>query len=145
MLRQKDVDASWTKKNNETHYGYKNHVNADQFNNLVQSYAVTDIAVHDGQVFEALLDQAMDEEGNKRALDAHRAYRSQEKKEEGNRVWIRKNNAALCYLCIQPKQLAAICGRSSTGAACRKTLVFRQEKLAIKRNCTINVRQRSKI
>jgi len=32
MLRQKDVDARWTKKNNEKHYGYKNHVNADHGN-----------------------------------------------------------------------------------------------------------------
>ncbi len=36
--RQKDVDARWTKKNNETHYGYKNHINADEANKLVQSY-----------------------------------------------------------------------------------------------------------
>ncbi len=37
-LRQKDVDARWTKKNNENHYGYKNHINADQDHKLVQSY-----------------------------------------------------------------------------------------------------------
>ena len=82
MLRQKDLDARWTKKNNETHYGYKSHVNANQANKLVQSYAVTDAAVHDSQVFEALLDQSMDEEGNKRALYADSAYRSQEKEEQ---------------------------------------------------------------
>jgi IS5 family transposase len=27
--RQKDCDARWTKKNNETHYGYKNHAKVD--------------------------------------------------------------------------------------------------------------------
>jgi IS5 family transposase len=27
--RQKDVDTKWTKKNNETHYGYKNHAKVD--------------------------------------------------------------------------------------------------------------------
>ena len=26
---QKDVDARWTKKNDETHYGYKDHIKAD--------------------------------------------------------------------------------------------------------------------
>ena len=28
-LAQKDVDARWTKKNNATFYGYKNHVKVD--------------------------------------------------------------------------------------------------------------------
>ena len=79
MLRQKDMDARWTKKNEEKHYGYKNHVNADQAHKLVHSYAVTDAAVHDSQVFEALLDQTVDEDGHKRAIYADSAYRSQEK------------------------------------------------------------------
>ena len=79
MLRQKDVEARWTKKNAENHYGYKNHINADQGNKLVQSYQVTDAAVHDSQVFEELLDQTADGDGNKRTLYADSAYRSTEK------------------------------------------------------------------
>jgi IS5 family transposase len=79
--RQKDVDARWTKKNNETHYGYKNHINADEANKLVQSYAVSDAAVHDSQVFEVLLDQTIDAKGEKRAAYADSAYRSQEREE----------------------------------------------------------------
>ena len=73
------MDARWTQKNNENHYGYKNHINADQTNKLAQSYAVTDASVHDSQVFEPLLDQSEDEGGNKRAVYADSAYRSQEK------------------------------------------------------------------
>lgn len=80
--RQKDVDARWTKKNNETHYGYKNHINADEANKLVQDYAVTDAAVHDSQVFDELLDQAPNEDGSKRAVYADSAYRSQEHEEK---------------------------------------------------------------
>lgn len=38
--RQKDVDAHWTKKNNDTHYGYNNHINADEANKLVPDYTV---------------------------------------------------------------------------------------------------------
>lgn len=76
------MDARWTKKNNETHYGYKNHVNADEADKLVQDYAVTDAAVHDSQVFEPLLDQTSDEDGNKRAVYADSAYRSQEHEEK---------------------------------------------------------------
>jgi IS5 family transposase len=82
MLRQKDVDARWTKKNNENYYGYKNHINADQDHKLVQSYQVTDAAVHDSRVFGVLLDQAEDEDGKKRALYADSAYRSLEKEEK---------------------------------------------------------------
>jgi len=73
---QKDVDARWTKKNDQNYYGYKNHVNADQENKLIQSYAVTDAAVHDSQVFDELLDQSEDEQGNKRSIYADSAYRS---------------------------------------------------------------------
>ena len=82
MLRQKDVDARWAKKNEERHYGYKNHINADQCTKLVQSYRVTDAAVHDSQVFEELLDHTVDEDDNKRALYADSAYRSREKEEK---------------------------------------------------------------
>jgi len=78
-LRQKDVDARWTKKNNESHYGYKNHVNVDQANKLIQCFQVTNAAVHDSQAFDFLPDQAAQEDGGKRAVYADSAYRSQEK------------------------------------------------------------------
>jgi len=81
-LRQKDVDARWTKKNNESYYGYKNHVNVDQENKLVQAYEVTDASVHDSQVFDFLLDQDAQEDGSKRTVYADSAYRSQEKEEQ---------------------------------------------------------------
>lgn len=75
-LAQKDTDARWTKKNNTNYYGYKNHINADQEHKLIQSYSVTDAAVHDSQVFDELLDHTQDEDGNKRAVYADSAYRS---------------------------------------------------------------------
>ena len=78
-LSQKDLDARWTQKHHENHYGYKNHINADQDHKLVQSYAVTNASVHDSPVFEELLDQSEDEHGNKRAVYADSAYRSQQK------------------------------------------------------------------
>ncbi len=80
-LRQKDVDARWAKKNLETHYGYKNHINADCGHKRVQSYAVTAASVHDSQEFDELLDQSEreGEAGEKRAIYADSAYRSAEK------------------------------------------------------------------
>lgn len=56
MLRQKDLDARWTKKHGQSHYGYKNHVTIDRRHKLVRRYAVTDAARHDSQELEALLD-----------------------------------------------------------------------------------------
>ena len=80
--RQKEVDARWAKKGDETHYGFKNHVNVDDQHKLVQSYAVTDAAVHDSQVFDELLDHTVDDKGDKRPVYADSAYRSKEQEEK---------------------------------------------------------------
>jgi IS5 family transposase len=55
-LAQKDTDARWTKKNNVSFYGYKNHVKADTGTKLIKKYVVTDASVHDSQVIDELLD-----------------------------------------------------------------------------------------
>ena len=54
-LRQKDTDARWTKKGNELHYGYKNHVKADVESKLITGYTVTSANVHDSQVLDDLV------------------------------------------------------------------------------------------
>lgn len=54
--RQKDTDARWTKKNNETHYGYKDHVKVDKDSKLIIDYSVTDAAVHDSHEIVNLID-----------------------------------------------------------------------------------------
>jgi IS5 family transposase len=53
-LRQKDVDARWTKKNKQAYYGYKNHVKADRTSKIITDYVVTDASVHDSQALERL-------------------------------------------------------------------------------------------
>jgi IS5 family transposase len=68
-VRQKDTDARWTKKNNETYYGYKDHVKVDADSKLITDYAVTSAEVHDSQAIIALLDEA-----NDRKLYADSAY-----------------------------------------------------------------------
>lgn len=55
--RQKDVEAKWTKKNKETHYGYKNHAKVDNKYKFVDKYTITDASVHDSQVLDDLLDE----------------------------------------------------------------------------------------
>ena len=54
--RQKDTEARWTKKHGKSHFGYKNHVCVDRRHKLIRRYDVTDAAVHDSQVMEAVLD-----------------------------------------------------------------------------------------
>ena len=73
-LRQKDTDARWTKKNGVNHYGYKNHIGVDVEHKLIRTWAVTDAARHDSQLFEQLLD----EDNTCRAVWADSAYRSAE-------------------------------------------------------------------
>jgi IS5 family transposase len=54
--RQKDTDARWTKKNNEVHFGYKDHVKVDADSKIITDYAVTGANVHDSQKFTEFLD-----------------------------------------------------------------------------------------
>jgi IS5 family transposase len=76
--RQKDTDARWTQKHDETYCGYKNHINADAANKLIQDYAITPAHGHDSQVLDDLLDVATtDDQGRKRPVSADSAYRSE--------------------------------------------------------------------
>lgn len=56
--RQKDCDARWTKKNNEAHYGYKNHAKVDAKSKLIDKHRTTSANVHDSQVFKDLVDRS---------------------------------------------------------------------------------------
>ena len=53
--RQKDVDARWTSKNGQRHYGYKNHVKVDSRSKLIEDFTVTAASVHDSQALEELI------------------------------------------------------------------------------------------
>jgi transposase, IS5 family len=72
-LAQKDVDARWAKKGDETHYGYKDHVLCDRKSKLITAYEVTDASVHDSVPLDDLLAHAS-VAGQK--LYADSAYRS---------------------------------------------------------------------
>ena len=55
--RQKDVDARWTMKNGQRHYGYKNHVKVDSRSKLIEDFTVTPASVHDSNALEELIAQ----------------------------------------------------------------------------------------
>lgn len=55
-LSQKDTDAKWTKKNNQTFFGYKNHIKTDDKSKIICKYKATSAEVHDSQVTKDLLE-----------------------------------------------------------------------------------------
>jgi transposase, IS5 family len=77
-LSQKDVDARWTKKNNELHYGYKNHIKVDLKSKIIDNYVVTEASVHDSQEIKNIIG----EEDSQQPLYADSAYSGQEIKNE---------------------------------------------------------------
>jgi transposase, IS5 family len=56
--RQKDVDARWTEKNKQNHFGYKNHVSVDKKRKFIIDYGVTSAEVHDSQPMFDILGKA---------------------------------------------------------------------------------------
>lgn len=71
---QRDDDAAWTKKNDVSFYGYKNHAAVDATHKLIRSFDVTDASVHDSRCSEFLIDTP-----NENAdVYADSAYRSQD-------------------------------------------------------------------
>jgi IS5 family transposase len=68
---QKDVDARWTKKNDEKHFGYKNHVSMDEESKLIDRYDTTSAEVHDSNKFTEFLENCDIERAH-----ADSAYRS---------------------------------------------------------------------
>jgi IS5 family transposase len=54
-LAQKDMDARWTKKNQQTFYGYKDHVKVGAKTKLIEDYKVTPASTHDSQAMPELI------------------------------------------------------------------------------------------
>ena len=75
--RQKDTDARWTKKNNKSYFGYKNHIKVDAKSKLIKQYIVRSAEIHDSVEFENLLVER--DKGQQVYADS--AYRSKEMEE----------------------------------------------------------------
>lgn len=69
---QKDIDARWTEKNGEKHFGYKDHVKVDSDSKMIVDFSVTDAAVHDSQAIVDLIDD------KDNVLNADSAYTGKE-------------------------------------------------------------------
>jgi IS5 family transposase len=71
-LSQKDIDARWTVKNSEKHFGYKDHISSDQKTKIITNYTVTPASTHDSQVIKDLINE------DDKVLYADSAYKSKE-------------------------------------------------------------------
>jgi IS5 family transposase len=100
---QKDKDARWTKKNDESFYGYKNHVGVDKAHKLIRKWDATDAAVHDSQK----LDDVLDLSNTGKGVWADSAYRSVQieagLKEKGLQSRIHRRAARNCPLSERQK------------------------------------------
>lgn len=54
---QRDGDATFTKKNGKSYFGYKNHINIDKRHKFIREYEATSASPHDSQHFEGVLDE----------------------------------------------------------------------------------------
>src|SRR6056297_248987 len=87
--RQKDINARWTKKNNSTFYGYKNHVKSDTKTKLIEKFEVTDASVHHSQPVGGLLTEK--DEGQPFYADSAYTGEEQEKVYKKKKVINRVN------------------------------------------------------
>ncbi|MEN3260009.1 IS5 family transposase [Sodalis endosymbiont of Spalangia cameroni] len=73
--RQKDLDATWTKKHGKSHYGYKLSVNMDKKYKFIRKIVTDTASTHDSQHFERVIDKA----NTNRNIYADRGYPSAER------------------------------------------------------------------
>jgi transposase, IS5 family len=88
--RQKDIEATWTKKHGKSYFGYKLTANADKRYKLIRKLKVTTASAHD----TLHLDDVLDPLNTSRDLFADKGYVDAERearlKSEGYRVHIQR-------------------------------------------------------
>jgi IS5 family transposase len=80
--RQKDVDATWTKKHGKSHFGYKMSVSVDARYKVIRKIKTDTASTHDSQHF----DKVFDVSNTNRDVYADKAYPSKERE-----AWLKEN------------------------------------------------------
>jgi IS5 family transposase len=80
--RQKDLDATWTRKHGKSHHGYKLSVNVDKSHKFIRKIVTDTASTHDSQHFDAVIDSA----NTSRDVYADRGYPSEERE-----AWLKAN------------------------------------------------------
>jgi len=74
---QIDNDATFTKKNEQWHHGYKNHIQIDNKHKIIRKQITTTASTHDSQEFESLVDKKNNDSSNVWADSAYRSAESE--------------------------------------------------------------------
>ena len=61
-MKQKDLDARWTKKKGVSYYGYKNSICIDVDHGFIRRYAITPGNIHDSQMLPLVLNPVNEDE-----------------------------------------------------------------------------------
>lgn len=69
-VRQKDTEATWTKKHGKNYFGYKNHTKVDAGSKLIETYVATTASEADGNMVGKLLRES--DRGQR--MDADKGY-----------------------------------------------------------------------
>ena len=80
--RQKDIDATWTKKHGKSHFGDKLSINVDKKHKFIREIETDTASPHDSQHF----DQVFDTANTSRDVYADRGYPS-----EAREAWLEEN------------------------------------------------------
>lgn len=80
--RQKDIDATWTKKHGKSHFGYKLSINIDKKYKIIRRIETDTASTHDSQHFENVFDTT----NTSRDVYADRGYPS-----EAREAWLKAN------------------------------------------------------
>jgi len=76
QVNPRDPDASFTKKNDKTYFGYKAHIAVDEESDLIRAAEMTSADLHDSQRGEAMI------QGDEAAYYADKAYDSKALREK---------------------------------------------------------------
>ena len=87
--RQKDLDASWTKKHKKSYVGYKISVNVDKRYKLIREVVTDTASTHDSQHFDAVLDSS---NNTSRDVYADKGYTSKAREAELEAAGLRNQN-----------------------------------------------------
>jgi len=85
--RQKDIDATWTKKHGKSHHGYKLSVNIDKRYKVIRQIVTDTASTHDSQHFDAVLDA----NNTCKAVYADKGYPSAEREAKLKAVGLRNH------------------------------------------------------
>lgn len=81
--RQKDIDATWTKKHGKSHFGYKLSINVDKKYKFIRRLETDTARTHDSQHFDTVFDA----NNTSRNVYADRGYPS-----ETREAWLKAND-----------------------------------------------------